>query len=49
MRKLPWSSVFIVAASLVVLYTVDRALASVERSEVQREANLEHRTGLALL
>jgi tetratricopeptide (TPR) repeat protein len=49
MRELPWSSIFIVAASLVGLYTLDRVLAKVERSEVQREANLEHRTGLALL
>jgi len=49
MRELPWSSIFIVAASLVALYTVDRVLASVERSEVQREANLEHRTGSARL
>jgi tetratricopeptide (TPR) repeat protein len=49
MRELPWSSIFIVAASLAALYTVDRVLANVEQSEVQREANLEHSTGLALV
>jgi Flp pilus assembly protein TadD len=49
MRELPWSSIFIVAASIVALFTVDRMLAKVERSEVQREANLEHHSGLALL
>jgi tetratricopeptide (TPR) repeat protein len=49
MRELPWSSIFIVAASLVALYTLDRVLARVEQSEVLREANLEHSTGLALL
>jgi tetratricopeptide (TPR) repeat protein len=49
MRELPWSSIFIVAVSLVGLYTVDRVLANVERSEVEREANLEHRAGVAYL
>lgn len=46
---LPWTSILIVAASLAGLYSVDRMLANVELSEVHREANLEHRTGLGLL
>jgi tetratricopeptide (TPR) repeat protein len=49
MRELPWTSIFIVAGSLIALYTVDRVLANVEKSEVQREANVGHSNGLALL
>ncbi len=49
MKNLPWSSILIVVGSFVALYAFDRLLANVERSELQREANLEHHTGMALL
>jgi tetratricopeptide (TPR) repeat protein len=49
MKELPWTSILTVAASVISLYTVDRVLANVEKSELQREANLEHSNGLALL
>jgi Flp pilus assembly protein TadD len=49
MKTLPWSSILIVAGSIVALYSFDRLLEKVEQSELQREANLEHETGMALL